>query len=751
MRGAVVGSAWVIEERMPMSRFLLRRYDADTAAVFKELLQDSLRIFVPTTVVAVWLWAAYVMLLVRPHFVDALVSFVLILVIAVLSYYLSRKHLSMAIGTYIVGLTVVVTLIALAFRDVAVFYLYVLVVLVTAMLTNARLTLVTAVACIGLVLFVNRTHLMPLGRLVLPMAFILLAALTSWLGSQRLFLALDWALSMTREAQKNAEEARKHRAEVQRVLKGLDEAYVRLERTNEALALAQESAAEAYGFKTEFVANVSHELRTPLNLIVGFSEMMATAPESYGGASLPSEYRGDVMAIYRNARHLSDLIDDVLDLSRIEAGRMPLIKEEVDLGEVVCETADMVRGLAEARGLRLEVDVPDDLPRLRLDRTRIRQVLLNLLTNATRFTDEGWIRAQLRVRGEEASVTVEDSGRGISPERINRAFEAFSQLEDGRAREGSGLGLAVSKRFVELHGGRMWIESEVGHGTTVGFAFPLPKDGKEVPLSRLIGASTPSGYGGQPLVLTLHDDPRAISLLQRYVEGYQFVAVETVGEARELIRETHPSAVIVNSAWTGRQPVTAQELNLPPTIPLLTCPLPSMRRLGVLLGAADYLPKPVTQEDLQQVLSRLPRPLKTVLVVDDNPHVVRLFSRMLRANDASLRILEAFSGKEGLEIARAERPDVVLLDLVMPEVDGYAFLAEVANDETLANVQVVIVSVRSVEQESAPLQGEVRVDRAGDFSFTETMQLLRAMLSAVTRPSAMAPGSAATLPEARVG
>jgi signal transduction histidine kinase/DNA-binding response OmpR family regulator len=742
---------FICVERIKMSRFLSRGYDADTAEVFEELLQDSLRVLVPTTVAVIWIWATYVMLLVRRHFVDGFVPFVLILVTAAFSYYLSRKHLSVAIGIYIVGLTVVVTLIAFAFRDVVVFYTYMLVVLVAAMLTDARFTVIVSLACVGLVLFVNRTHLMPLARVIPPMVFILLAALASWLGSRRLFLALGWALSMTREAQKNAEEARKHRAELQRVLRSLDEAYVRLERTNEALALAQESAAKAYGFKTEFVANVSHELRTPLNLIVGFSEMMATAPESYGGAPLPSEYRGDVMAIYRNARHLSDLIDDVLDLSRIEAGRMPLIKEEVDLGEVVRETADMVRGLAEARGLHLEVDVPDELPRLRLDRTRVRQVLLNLLTNATRFTDEGWIRASLRVRGEEVSVTVEDSGRGISPERINRAFEAFSQLEDGQAREGSGLGLAVSKRFVELHGGRMWIESEAGRGTTVGFAFPLPKDGKEVPLSRLIGSSTPRGYGSRPLVLVLHDDPRAISLLHRYVEGYQFVAAETAGEAREIVREAFPSAVIVDTAWAGHQPATAEELDLPATIPLLTCPLPSMRRLGVLLGATDYLPKPVTQEDLQQVLSRLPRLPKTALVVDDNPHVVRLFSRMLRANDASLRVLEAFSGKEGLEIARAERPDVVLLDLVMPEVDGYAFLAEVANDEALADLQIVIVSVRSVEQESAPLQGEVRVDRAADFSFTEIMQLLRATLAVVTRPSAMAPGNAATLPEIRLG
>lgn len=722
--------------------FFPRRYDADAIQVFEELTQDSLRVLLPVTAAIAWVWAAYVMLFTGGgHFLDALVPFAAIVAVAGFSHSLSQKRLNLGVAVYLGGLALVVTYIAWVFKNSAAFYLYVLVVWVTATLTESRFTFVAALGCAVLVLIVNRVSQLrlPLSNLGPPLGLILLTALVAWLGSRRLFIALDWALNMTREARKSAEEARRHRAEVQRVLKSLDEAYVRLERTNEALALAQEAAAQAYRFKAEFVANVSHELRTPLNLIVGFSEMMATAPESYGNTMLPSEYRGDVMAIYRNARHLSELIDDVLDLSRIEAGRMPVVREEVDLREVVREATDMIRGLAEARGLRLEVDVPDELPLLHLDRTRIRQVLLNLLTNATRFTDKGWIRVRIRVKGQEVSVTVEDSGRGISSDRLARAFEAFSQLDDGQIREGSGLGLAVSKRFVELLGGRMWIESEVGRGTTVGFAFPLPEGGKVVRLSRLTGDSLPRDQGEQPQVLVLHDDPRAVALLHRYIEGYRFVAVETAFEAREIVQRILPTAVIVDMAWASQRGVTPEALNLPPTTPLLTCPLPSMRRLGVLLGAADYLPKPVTQEDLQQALVRLPRPPRTALVVDDNPHVVRLFSRILRASDPSLRVLEAFDGKAGLEIARSERPDVVLLDLVMPDMDGYAFLAEMANDPTLAQVQVIIVSVHSIEQESAPLKGEVRVARQADFSFTEIAQLLRATLSAVTRQPAMAP------------
>jgi signal transduction histidine kinase/DNA-binding response OmpR family regulator len=594
-------------------------------------------------------------------------------------------------------------------------------------------------------------HKTPLIDLSLPAMFILLTGLTSWLSSRRLFTALAWALSMAREARKNADEARGNRAEVRRVLKSLDEAYVRLERTNEALIFAREAAEKAYRFKAEFVTNVSHELRTPLNLIVGFSEMMATAPESYGGVPLPREYRGDVMAIYRSARHLSDLINDVLDLSRIESGRLPLSKEPADLGEVVREATEIVRGLAEARGLRLKLDLPDALPMLRLDRTRVRQVLLNLLTNATRFTDAGWIRTRVRMEGGEAIITVEDTGRGIPPDRLNRAFEAFTQLDEDRAREGSGLGLAVSKKFVELHGGRMWIESEVGRGTAVGFSLPIPREGQEVQVSPLKVSPWLRSLQGQPTVLVLHDDLHAMSLLRRYIDGFQFVLADTADKVHKVMQETWPVAVIADATWAGRCDAPDQALELPAHIPVITCSLPSIRRQGLLPGATDYLPKPITRQELWDALSRLPRPPRTVLIVDDDPHVVRLLARMLKAGDPSLRVLEAFGGQEGLEIARSQRPDVILLDLVMPEVNGYAFLEEITHDSEMAGTPIIIVSVRGIEQETKPIMGELRLERETGFSISEALQVLSTTLSAITQPAVILPASAVTLLEAQAG
>lgn len=733
------------------SSLFLNQYDSETNQVFEELIRESLHVLLIGTGLVTWGWMVFISLFVKPSFTNAFIVLLLVLGTSGASYRLSGKRLGLAVGAYLVGLTLSVTIIAFTFRNPAALYLYMPVVLITAMLTNPSLTWGSALVNIALVLTIisqdgRATQLLDVS---LPIAFILLTALTSWLSSRRLFAALSWALTMTREAQKSADEAQRHRGEVQRVLKDLDEAYARLERVNEALFLAQESARKAYRFKSEFVANVSHELRTPLNLIVGFSEMMATAPESYGGVPLPKEYRGDVLATYHSARHLSDLIDDVLDLSRIEAGRMPLVKEATELGEVVREATEMVRGLAEARGLRLEWEMPDDLPMLYLDRTRIRQVLLNLLTNATRFTDEGRIRIEICLAEQEANVIVEDSGRGIPAARIARAFEAFSQLEDGQAREGSGLGLAVSKRFIEMHGGRMWIDSQVGRGTTVGFAIPIPRDEQDFRVSLPAARSAPYSREGRPLVLVLHDDLRVLPLLHRYVEGYQFIQAETVAQVHEAVQQALPVAVVMDELWAGRWAASAQAQGLPPHIPLITCPLPSVHRLSALLGATDYLPKPVTREELEDALSRLPKPPQTVLIVDDNPHVVRLLARMLRAIDPSFRVLEAFGGKEGLDIARSERPDVMLLDLVMPEMNGYVLLEEMKADEGLAKTRIIVVSVRSIAEESAPIKGELRLGRGEGLSLTEILQVLRATLSAVTQPAAAVPSSALVLPEAQ--
>ncbi len=715
----------------------------ETMDVLEDLTRESLRALLLLTVVLAWVWAVPAVFIRSTQAKTPYVYLVLALLVgaSVLSNGLEARRLTLAIGVYLLALMAAVTTIALAFHGPTVLYLYVAVLPITATLAGPCLTWGMAAASTGLVLAIGlRDPTVHWQDMIFVTAFVLLTALTLWLSSRRLLTSLAWTLTMTERAQKNEREARERRGEVRSMLKSLEEAYGRLERANEALIFAREAAEKAYRFKAEFVANVSHELRTPLNLIVGFSEMMATAPESYGGTLLPSEYRGDVTAIYRSARHLSDLINDVLDLSQIEAGRLPLTRELADLGEIVREAVEMVRGLAEAKGLRLELDLPASIPALRLDRTRIRQVLLNLLSNASRFTDRGQIRVQASIRKSEVWVKVEDSGRGISPERIAQAFEAFSHLDEDLSKRGAGLGLALSKSFVELHGGTMAIESTLGHGTVVTFSLPLPDGRSDEPLVLVKGAPVP-GQQGWPRVLVLHSDPHALTLLRRYIEGYQFVLADTVDRAVSLIREAQPVAAILDSDWSERWAQVSARGVVPRGLPVLTCPLPSLRRFGLLLGGADYLAKPVTRGDLAAALARLPHPPQTVLVVDDDRHLVRLLSRLLTASEPALRVLEASGGREGLDLVRSQRPDLVLLDLLMPEGSGYEFLEEIRRDGALASTPVIIMSARPIEDEVAPIKGDLWLRHPAGFSLGELLRATEALLGAVTQSAIVAPAS----------
>ncbi len=732
-----------------------------TRQALDDIVRESLAIVLPATVLCIWAWAAYAVLFIPALTATAYAALLITSLTSLAAYQLGASRLRAAVSIYLGGLVLTVTLIIAAVGVTQAGLLYIPLIVVVAMLSDTKVTLLVTLFCGTLVSTAALQAGLAASAALLPALLIGLTALTAWVSSRRLYTALGWALNVTEQARKSTEEARNHRGELRRVLQTLDIAYDRLEHANHALIFAQESAEKAYRFKSEFVANVSHELRTPLNLIVGFSEMMATAPESYGGVPLPPAYRGDMLATYRNACHLLELINDVLDLSQLEAGQLPLIKQSVELGEVIHEAAAMVQGLADARGLELQIVVPGEPLPLLLDRTRIRQVLLNLLTNAMRYTERGWVRVEVEVGGDSENrredgaepeqgaglvrVVVADSGRGIDPSSLRRAFEAFSRLDEEQVRNGSGLGLAISKKFIELHEGSIWIESEPGRGTRVTFTLPLPEKCSRPRAASRLNQPLASA-GAPPQVLVLHDDLRALSLLRRHVAGCDFHLGGDLATLQSTLAGL-PHVVLQDPTWLAGTPDAGVLLALPDHVPLITCPLPSMRHLGLLMGADDYLPKPVTRDDLAGALARLPKLPKTALIVDDDPHVVRLIGRMLRTIDQDLHFYEAFNGHEALQIVQTQRPDVIFLDLNMPQVDGRAVIAallkEFAAAPTVARIPIVVVSVRSIDEESAPLLGELHIRRPAGFTLTELLQLLNAVLHCLTQPEAVSPANAA--------
>lgn len=731
-----------------------------TRQALGDIVAESLAILLPASVIVIWGWTAYVVL-----FSTALtgVAYAVLLIgslSALAAHRLAARHLAAAVAVYLGGLSVTIALLLIAIGPAAA-SLFIPFIVVTAMLSGMPATVLLALTCMALAalagLHAQAGTEMEIGTVLLPAFLIGLTALAALVSSRRLYTALAWALNMTEQARRSTEEAQNNRAELRRVLQTLDIAYDRLERTNRALIFAQESAEKAYRFKSEFVANVSHELRTPLNLIVGFSEMMATAPESYGGLPLPQAYRGDMLATYRNACHLLELINDVLDLSQLEAGQLPLTRQYSDLREVIGDAAGMVQGLADARGLQLQIDVPSEPLPIWIDRTRVRQVLLNLLTNAMRYTERGYVRiaavngSEWSAAGQEetasinaacATVSVSDSGRGIDTASLHRAFEAFSRLDETQLRDGSGLGLAISKKFIELHGGRIWIESELGKGTVVSFTLPLP-DTHNLPRSPIALSSSFAG-SQSPQVLVLHEDARTLAVLRRHVPGYDFHLASEAAAAEVLFADL-PDVVLQDEGWRC-QPASS-ESTPPNRAPIITCPLPSMRHIGLLLGADDYLPKPVTREDLAAALDRLPRRPQRALIVDDDPHVVRLIGRMLRTLDADMHFFEAFNGEEALQIVRSQAPEVIFLDLNMPQADGRSVIDALRADWDAApaaeRIPIVVVSVRNVAEERAPLPGDLRIARAGGFTLSELLHLLNAVLPVLTQPDAVSPASAA--------
>ena len=663
---------------------------------------------------------------------------------SVLALFLSSKHYLAGLVIWQVGLMADIALAIYVFRRPEISFLYCLLPLTATVVAGWPAALITEGALTALVLWFSNNPAMPPMPVAYSLAVIVGGAFAvglGWTTIRTLFTVTQWSLRSFEQAQENMEAARQHRAEVVRLLKDLDHAYYRLERTSGALANALKAADDAERFKTEFVTNVSHELRTPLNLIIGFSEMMMTAPESYNGVRLPGPYRTDLNAICRSAQHLLALVDDVLDLARIETGKIALAREQVDLPALLAEATGIVRDYIVAKKLDLRTQVAEDLPPLWIDRLRIRQVLLNLLVNAARFTEHGWIAVTAYRDGDEVVVRVTDTGQGIPPQDLPYVFDEFRSTEQPSSawHSGTGLGVPISKRFVEMHRGRMGVESAVTQGTSFWFTLPcsfvLPTQLGPASAARA-RPFVPLGES-ERIIVVVHDDPYMAPLLQRYLDGYRVVGVASTEEGLALAAEVKALALVKDGLEAGQAQPTGTLL--------VDCRLPSSRQAGLALGADDLLVKPVSRLQLLAAIDRLDRTVRRVLVADDDPEVVRLFRRMLRTRIPAHDCLEAYSGEEALRLMEAEKPDLVLLDLMMPNVGGLSVLERMAGSPELADVPVIIITAKEQDRAHLRLPGPIRIWKPEGFELGETVQALQATFNALI-PGWRPPGATVTGP-----
>jgi signal transduction histidine kinase/DNA-binding response OmpR family regulator len=452
--------------------------------------------------------------------------------------------------------------------------------------------------------------------------------------------------------------------------------------------------------KSEFLASMSHELRTPLNAVIGFSDVLLD--RMFG--DLNDRQEEYVRDIRDSGRHLLELINEILDLSKIEAGRMELELGPVSLPELLEHGVAMVRERAAQHGLALDLEVAPEVGTVRGDELKLKQVVLNLLSNAVKFTpDGGRVDVTARVDGGDAVVSVRDTGVGIPDEERDRIFEAFQRGGRGArtGTEGTGLGLTLSRRIVDLHGGRLWMESRVGEGST--FSFSVPRAEPPLPAHAQVPAAGAATARLEPgSILVVEDDRRSADLLRLYLEGagFRVVVAADGAEGLELARRIEPTAVILDVllprvsgwdvlAWLKRDPATA-------AIPVVIVSMLDERGAGFALGAAEYLVKPVDHDELLRAVTHCVAPPggRTVVAIDDEPLDLDLVEAALAPHGWS--VLRAQAGEEGVELVRRERPDVVLLDLLMPEMDGFAVVEALRADPDVAGVPIVVLTSKDM-------------------------------------------------------
>ncbi|MBC7235063.1 MAG: hybrid sensor histidine kinase/response regulator, partial [Chloroflexi bacterium] len=546
------------------------------------------------------------------------------------------------------------------------------------------------------------------GRFVL-IALVWAMAAAQFILARGFHKAILWASSSQQRAALLVTEARERRGELRRTLHSLTEATQRLERLSHELAIARKQADEARHIKTQFAANISHELRTPLNLIIGFSEMMYRTPEVYKGVRWVPALRADIREIYRSARHLMDMVNDILDLSRVEADKLPLRLEITRIEEVANEAIETVRGLLRGKEVVLRLDMADDLPSLLIDRARVRQVLINLLNNAIRFTDEGSITVRAYRQADEVVVAVTDTGVGIPEDQLSVIFEQFGQatgpVTSGRG--GIGLGLAICRQFVRLHGGRIEAESQVGVGST--FRFYLPIGGVAAGAGRL-SYYAPSGWSPKvpenPLgktVLVLAQGGEDTPIV-RNIPGYRSILLDSLDGLADLVEAEHPAGLVVLQSPYDATPIDLQALWQAAgrdDLPIVRCELPLHTLQPEQLGVSAYLSKPVQAEQLVAAIRRAREAPKRFLVVDDDAGFVSLLNRTLMIYFPDADVERAYTGEEALRLLEAESFDVVLLDILLPLKSGLDVVHEIREKRELTGTIFILMTGSSYLEDLA--------------------------------------------------
>ena len=476
---------------------------------------------------------------------------------------------------------------------------------------------------------------------------------------------------------------------------------------------ANRKIREADRLKSQFLANMSHELRTPMNAIIGFSEILSERLEGH----VEPKYQGFIQHILASGQHLLGIINDVLDLSKVEAGMLQVFPEQFALPAAADGVCNVMRAQAGKSDIAIVLDAPDDLPPIETDLAKFKQILYNLLSNAVKFSPSH-SSVTVRIRVNEAtdgndersvSIAVIDHGIGIAPENHDAVFQEFRQLDSGSRKEfaGTGLGLALVKRFCELLGGTITLESETGRGSTFTVTLPVRYPGAE-PVDEYLADSPyiPSDASGDR-VLVIEDDSVAYSSLARHLESASYVPVRARhgDEALRLAKLVKPVAITLDlvlpgvDGWEVLKRLKADEVTK--DIPVVVISMIDNRELGFALGAHDYFVKPVDRRRLVDRIRQVSTPAvkrgkARLLVIDDDESFRDILEEELRELGYETRW--AASGEEGLEEIRKDVPDVVVLDLVMPGMSGFEVAERLKQDPVTAAIPILVMTSKDLSR-----------------------------------------------------